>query len=86
MAELHAPSNVVYLHPSDNICVLAAAICAGAVIAVGEQGVRLREDVPMGHKVAVAPIRKGEPVRKYGQIIGWRRPTSCPVIGSTSTT
>ena len=34
-------------------------------------GVVLKATVPAGHKVAVQPIRAGEPVRKYGQIIGF---------------
>jgi altronate hydrolase len=34
-------------------------------------GVTLRATVPRGHKVAVTPIAKGEPVRKYNQIIGF---------------
>ncbi len=27
-------------------------------------------DVPYGHKIAVCPIKKGEPVMKYGESIG----------------
>ena len=29
------------------------------------------ERIPAGHKVAVRPIAAGEPVRRYGQIIGF---------------
>lgn len=30
----------------------------------------VRADIPYGHKVAVKPIRKGEPIIKYGEEIG----------------
>jgi len=32
--------------------------------------VTLREDVPFGHKVALTSIDEGEPVHKYGEVIG----------------
>lgn len=35
--------------------------------------VRLAEAIPFGHKLAIAPIRAGDTVRKYGEIIGRRR-------------
>jgi len=38
---------------------------------VGGEGVVLKTAVPAGHKVAVRRVRAGEPVRKYGQIIGF---------------
>ncbi|MDD3221071.1 MAG: D-galactarate dehydratase [Clostridia bacterium] len=31
---------------------------------------KLRADIPYGHKVAVKPIKKGEPIIKYGEEIG----------------
>lgn len=31
---------------------------------------KLRTDIPYGHKVAVKPIKKGEPIIKYGEEIG----------------
>src|SRR5690606_4737072 len=57
----------VRLHPADNVVVAALALPAGTTV----DGVTLRRDVPRGHKVAVADIAEGEPVRKYNQIIGF---------------
>lgn len=34
-------------------------------------GLEILQAVARGHKVAVAPVRTGEPVRKYGQVIGF---------------
>ena len=53
----------IHLSPEDNVVVAVDQITAGAVTA--------RERVPRGHKMAVAGIREGEPVRKYGQTIGF---------------
>jgi len=55
------------LAPQDNVVVAIDAISPGASAA----GLTARERVPRGHKMAIAAIRDGEPVRKYGQIIGF---------------
>jgi altronate hydrolase len=57
----------VRLHAADNVVVAAREISEGT--AVG--GVTARRNIPRGHKVAVAEIAEGEPVRKYNQIIGF---------------
>jgi altronate hydrolase len=57
----------VRLHAADNVVVAAREIPEGT--AVG--GVAARRAIPRGHKVAVAEIATGEPVRKYNQIIGF---------------
>ncbi|TQM02017.1 UxaA family hydrolase [Pseudonocardia kunmingensis] len=57
----------VRLHAADNVVVAARALAAGTTV----DGVTLRRDVPAGHKIAVAEIPVGEPVRKYNQIIGF---------------
>jgi altronate hydrolase len=33
--------------------------------------VTARERIPRGHKMAIVPIAKDEPVRKFAQIIGF---------------
>jgi arabinonate dehydratase len=57
----------VRLHAEDSVLVatrdLQEGDSAGALV--------VRASVPRGHKVAVAPIAVGEPVRKYNQIIGF---------------
>jgi altronate hydrolase len=57
----------VRLHAADNVVVAAREIPEGT--AVG--GVTARRSIPRGHKVAVAAIAEGEPIRKYNQIIGF---------------
>jgi arabinonate dehydratase len=55
------------LAPQDNVVVAIDAISPAASAA----GLTARERVPRGHKMAIVAIRDGEPVRKYGQIIGF---------------
>jgi altronate hydrolase len=59
----------IRLAPGDNVAVARADILAGT--ALPGTNVVAREHVPAGHKVALAPIEPGQPVTKYGQIIGF---------------
>jgi altronate dehydratase len=63
----------VRLHDSDNLVVAVDPISPGSVL----HGITARERVPRGHKMAIAPIGQGEPVLKFGQIIGF---ASKPVL------
>ncbi|HAP12160.1 MAG TPA: galactonate dehydratase, partial [Afipia sp.] len=63
-----APTPVIRLHSDDSVVIARTALLPGAEIA---QGVAATERIPAGHKVAVKPIAVGEPVKRYGQIIGF---------------
>jgi len=55
------------LDPADNVLVAVTELPAGAPI----ENVVCRQDIPAGHKLAATAIAAGEPVRKFGQIIGF---------------
>ncbi len=55
------------LNAADNLVVAVDAIDAGALA----EGVAAIDRVPKGHKLAVRMIAKGEPIVKFGQIIGF---------------
>jgi altronate hydrolase len=57
----------IRLAPDDNVIVAVDQIQQGGGVA----GVSARERILRGHKMAVAAIAPNEPVRKYGQIIGF---------------
>src|SRR5579864_147857 len=63
-----APPPVIRLHPDDGVVIARATLLPGTPVAAG---VIASERIPAGHKVAVRPIAAGEPVRRYGQIIGF---------------
>jgi altronate hydrolase len=55
------------LHAQDNVIIAVEEFPAGSA----PLGVTAAERVPRGHKMASAPIASGEPIRKFGQIIGF---------------
>src|SRR4051794_33701193 len=55
------------LNPADNVIVAVDAIEKGRSAA----GVAARQRIPRGHKMAISSVAAGEPVRKFGQIIGF---------------
>jgi altronate hydrolase len=63
------PLLTIRLNPADNVVVARADLLPGTEIP-GE-GVRVHTHVPVGHKIATAPVAAGEAVRKYGQILGF---------------
>ncbi len=63
-----SPPPVIRLHPDDNVVMARATLLQGAPVS-GD--VLAAERIPAGHKVATKPIAQGEPVRRYGQIIGF---------------
>src|SRR5262245_29599061 len=65
-----APTDAVYLSPDDNICVAARNLESGTLLKIAGTEFRLAEPVKIGHKIAVRPIKRGDFVRKFGQIIG----------------
>lgn len=64
----------IRLAADDNVVVAVDPVAPGVDVA----GFTVRERVPRGHKVAVAPIGENEPVRKYGQIIGFASKSIAP--------
>ena len=61
----------VHLRPEDNVAVAARNIPAGAELQHQQSRFTAAALVKLGHKIALAPIKKGEAVKKYGQIIGF---------------
>lgn len=64
---------VLLLRQGDDVAVAVKPLSAGEEIAVNGSRFTLKQDIPAGHKIAIHPIREDEPVRKYGQVIGFAR-------------
>ncbi|MBE7202935.1 MAG: UxaA family hydrolase, partial [Parafilimonas terrae] len=62
------PARTLKLQPQDNVVVAVDVLETGAATTAG---VAPTVRVPKGHKMAVGPIAAGEPVLKFGQIIGF---------------
>ncbi|KFG67009.1 altronate dehydratase family protein [Microvirga sp. BSC39] len=64
----------IRLSPDDNVVIAIDLVNQGADAA----GLTARERILRGHKMAVEPIREGEPIRKFGQIIGFAKTHIAP--------
>jgi len=55
------------LHPDDDVLIALEDLSRGQEV----EGATLSADVPNGHKLNVREVAEGEPVRKFGQVIGF---------------
>lgn len=74
MTDAKAPGQttprLLRLSPNDNVCVATRAIEPGERLTLAEGAVEATDRVPLGHKLAIAPIAAGEKIIKYGAPIG----------------
>jgi altronate hydrolase len=63
-----AATPVIRLHPDDSVLIARVMLLPGVEVV---EGVTTVDRIPAGHKVAIKPIAIGEPIRRYGQIIGF---------------
>lgn len=67
---MKSTSLALKLHPDDNVAIARASIPQGTVVTEFGNIVVLA-DVPAAHKIALAHVNPGDPVLRYGQIIGF---------------
>jgi altronate dehydratase small subunit len=64
----------IVMKAADNVATAVEAIEPGATVAmvvgVEKLTATVAEKIPFGHKFALRPIAKGQPVVKYGETIG----------------
>jgi altronate dehydratase small subunit len=67
-------SAAIVLHDDDDVAVLLEALGQDTVVTVSRRGgttsLRIREALPLGHKIALRDLPAGHHVRKYGEVIG----------------
>lgn len=61
----------IRLHPNDDVVIATRQLVSGARIA--SEALVVAGLIPPGHKIATRDIAKGEPIRRYNQIIGVAR-------------
>ncbi len=61
-----------YLHiqPGDNVVVALEPVSKGTSFEVDGKSITVLSDIPQAHKIAIAPIKEGEQILKYGSSIG----------------
>ena len=58
---------------TDNVATALTALTAGEVRLLGDAAspsIQATEDIPVGHKIALADLAEGEMIVKYGVVIG----------------
>ena len=66
---------LIRLHPEDSVVIARATVLPGTPVG---DNVLATQRIPAGHKVAVRAIAVGEPIRRYGQIIGFASAAIAP--------
>ena len=65
----------VRLHPQDTVAIAKIDLQVNITLTVDNSHVPthvpVRQSIPSGHKVALQEVAAGEPVRRYGQVIGF---------------
>lgn len=60
---------IIRLHAQDDVVIARQQLVSGAKLV--SENITVRGLIPPGHKVATRKINKGDPVRRYNQIIGF---------------
>jgi altronate hydrolase len=69
---MSAAAPFIRLHPDDNIAVASRRVTEGSTFSFNGSGtLTVRERIDMGHKIALRPIEAGQPIKKFGQTIGY---------------
>ena len=65
-------NELIRINQSDLVAVALRPINSGEEVPVSGAGfsIKAKEDIPMGHKIALRDIKAGEPIIKYGFPIG----------------
>lgn len=63
----------ILLNRKDNIAVARVLLSPGQTIRVNDRSLEVLEAIPPGHKIAVSDIGDGQPVFRYGEVIGFSR-------------
>lgn len=62
----------IILHPQDDVAVVKTPLTAGTTVMYNEAALAtISTTIPVGHKIAIRGVAIGQPVRRYGQIIGF---------------
>lgn len=60
----------IKIHKQDNVAVALQKLEKGFVVQLDTEEIKLIEEIPQGHKLALTEIKKGDSVIKYGNPIG----------------
>jgi len=60
----------IKISPSDNVAIAVTTIPMGeTVILPNKEELVVNQEIPLGHKIGLAPIAKGAGIIRYGEVI-----------------
>ncbi|MGH9640327.1 MAG: UxaA family hydrolase, partial [Bryobacteraceae bacterium] len=66
------PANAaIRLHERDNVAIARVMLAPGQPTELHDIALTVRAAIPAGHKLAIREIRAGDPVYRYGNLIGY---------------
>jgi altronate hydrolase len=74
--QTHAFEDVaIRLHDDDDVAIAKVNLIAGTTLVGATHGspLRLTNLIPSGHKFAIREVKQGQPIRRYGQVIGFAK-------------
>ncbi|MEZ6139832.1 MAG: altronate dehydratase family protein [Zavarzinella sp.] len=71
MAAIPLSKVAIHLRPNDNIAIATTTVGPDQDLLFHQATVRVSKPIRMGHKFAIQPIKEGDAIYKYGQIIGF---------------
>lgn len=60
----------IVVHPSDNVATALSDLAVGTTLMFDHVVVTVAEPIPTGHKIALVSIAAGDPIIKYGDVVG----------------
>lgn len=66
-----AANAAILLHPRDNVAIARLALSPQQPVDVQHMAIPIRAPIPAGHKFAIRNIPLGQPVYRYGNVIGF---------------
>lgn len=69
------PISALAIHPTDTVATALVPLVSGSSVTLRSSTghpitITIRDTIPLGHKFALIPIPRGEPIIKYGFPIG----------------
>jgi len=71
MAIYNLEEKAIILKAGDDVAVAKGRLNVDTVLEYCGKQIRVNRDIPAGHKVALNAVQRGNPIRRYGQIIGF---------------
>ncbi|MEQ9406411.1 MAG: altronate dehydratase family protein [Fuerstiella sp.] len=68
---LTTTAQLLILHAQDNVAVAAASLPPQTAVQIADASLETQAAIPAGHKMAIHEIPDGQPIVKYGQVIGY---------------